>query len=186
MRTLGVFNFMTLNGFYKGPANDVSWHSHDNSEEGSFAEEGANSNGILLFGRVTYEMMASWWPTDQAIKTMPVIAKGMNRAEKIVFSNTLKTTNWNNSRIVTGNIVDFVKKLKQDPGKNLTILGSGSIVSLFAEHGLIDVYQLMIDPVALGQGTTIFHGISKPLALKLVSHRIFKSGTVLLTYNKSV
>jgi dihydrofolate reductase len=182
MRTLGVFNFATVNGFYKGPGNDISWHSHSNAEEMSFAEEGANSNGIRLFGRVTYEMMAAWWPTEEAKKTMPQIAKGMNSSEKIVFSNTLKSTNWNNTRIVNGDIVNFVKKLKQEAGKDITILGSGSIVSLFAGHGLIDVYQLMIDPVALGQGTPIFHGISKPLNLELDSHRVFKSGAVLLTY----
>jgi dihydrofolate reductase len=184
MGKLGVFNFVTLNGFYKGANNDISWHSHGSGEESSFAEEGAQSGGTLLFGRVTYEMMAAWWPTDEAIKTMPVIADGMNKAEKIVFSTTLKKSDWNNTTIVKDNMAETVSKMKK-AGKNMTILGSGSIVSQLAEHGLIDDYQFMVDPVALGQGTSIFHGIKQPLKLDLIATRIFKSGVLLLTYRPS-
>jgi dihydrofolate reductase len=184
MRKLGVFNFITINGFYKGADEDITWHRHG-GEEAAFAAEGANSRSTLVFGRVTYEMMSSYWPTPMAMENMPEVAKGMNESEKIVFSNTLKTASWSNTRIISGNIVEEMKKLKKGSGSDFTILGSGSIVSQFAEHGLIDDYQLMIDPVALGKGTSIFNGLKDNLNLKLKESRVFKSGVVLLSYQKA-
>ena len=181
MGKLSVFNFVTLNGFYKGPAGDISWHKH--GEEGSkLSEENLRSGNILLFGRVTYEMMANFWPSPMAYESFPVVAEGMNNAEKIVFSRTLKKADWKNTRLVKDNIVDEIKALKKMPGKNMTILGSGSIVSIFAEHGLVDEYQFMIDPIAIGDGIPIFKGIGKQLDLKLTDTKIFGSGAVLLTY----
>ena len=181
MRKLTAFNFLTLNGFYKGPHDDISWHVHG-SEEAEFAAEGAKSESMLLFGRKTYEMMAGYWPTPEASKNAPAVAEGMNKSEKIVFSKTLKKVEWHNSRLMTGNIVEEIKKMKQTPGHDMTILGSGSIISQFAEAGLIDLYQFMVDPVVLGEGTSIFDGVSQTLNLKLVSTKSFKSGVVLLAY----
>lgn len=181
MRQLNVFNFITLNGYYKGPENDISWHRHG-SEEGEYSAQSLRADDILLFGRTTYEMMASWWPTPMAAEAFPDVAKGMNEAEKIVFSTTLKSADWNNTRIISNNIIDEVRQLKQQPGKDMTILGSGSIVSQFAEAGLIDSYQIMIDPVAIGSGTPIFSTIKNKLDLELTDHKVFKSGVVLLSY----
>ena len=180
MAQLSVFNFVTLNGFYAGPKGDISWHRHG-GEENQFAAEGAQSESMLLFGRVTYQMMASYWPTPQAMKDFPEVARGMNNSEKIVFSRTLKKADWSNTRLIKDNLIEEVKKLKR--GKNaLTILGSGSIVTQLAENGLIDEYQIMVDPVALGGGTPMFKGMKGTLDLKLKSTRAFKSGVVLLTY----
>lgn len=179
MAILSCFNFITLNGFYKGLREDISWHRHG-SEEGEFSAENAQRDNILLFGRVTYEMMHAFWPTDQARAAFPVVAEGMNRAEKIVFSRTLGRADWN-TRVVQHNIYEEVRELKQGR-KDLTILGSGSIVSQLADHGLIDLYTIMIDPVAIPYGSSIFHGISRKLDLKLVSSKVFGSGVVLLNY----
>jgi dihydrofolate reductase len=181
MAKLNVFNFITLNGYFAGPSGDISWHRHG-GEENEFAAEGAQSGSTLLFGRVTYQMMASYWPTPDALKTFPEVARGMNQAEKVVFSRTLKKADWNNTRFVKENIVEEVRKLKQRPGKGLTILGSGSIVTQLAEQGLIDEYQIMVDPVAIGAGTPLFEGLKGKLDLKLTGTRAFKSGVVLLTY----
>ncbi len=181
MRKLSVFNFITLNGFYKGPNEDISWHRHG-AEENAYSEEALKSGNILLFGRVTYEMMAGFWPTPMAIQNNPVVAEGMNNADKIVFSRTLEKVEWNNTRLIKDNIVEEIKKLKQLPGKDITILGSGSILTQFAEQGLIDEYQFMIDPVAISNGTPIFKNISHKLDLVLTATRTFKSGTVLLCY----
>lgn len=181
MRRLTVFNFVTLNGYYKGPNGDISWHRHG-AEENEYAAEGLKSGSTLLFGRVTYELMASYWPTPVAIKNDPIVAEGMNKADKIVFSRTLKKAEWNNSRLVKDNIEEEIKKMKQMPGKDMTLLGSGSIVTQFAEQGLIDEYQIMVDPVVLGEGTSIFHGITHKLDLKLTTTRTFGSGVVLLCY----
>lgn len=181
MRKIAAFNFVTLNGYFEGPNRDISWHKHG-AEENAYAVEGLKSGGILLFGRVTYEMMESYWPTPMAMKDNPVVAAGMNKAEKIVFSRTLSKAGWNNTRLVKDNIVEEIRKLKQSPGKDMVILGSGSILTQFADEGLIDQYQFMIDPVALGDGTPIFKNIRQKLELRLISTRTFKSGTVLLTY----
>ena len=172
---------ITLNGFYKGKNEDISWHKHGD-EESAFAAEGSKSGSVLLFGRVTYQMMESYWPTQMAKQDSPEVAEGMNESEKIVFSKTLKRTNWNNSRIVRDNPVDEVKKLKKENGNDLTVLGSGTIVTQLAENNLIDTYMLMVDPVVLGEGTSIFHGIRKQPDLKLMDTRKFNSGVVLLTY----
>jgi dihydrofolate reductase len=126
-------------------------------------------------------MMASYWPTPEAMKNDPAVAAGMNRAEKIVFSRTLKKPAWNNTRLVKTNIAKEVRKLKHE-GKTMTILGSGSIVTQLAQLGLIDEYQIMIDPVALGNGTTLFKGLKGKLDLKLKGTKAFKSGVVLLSY----
>lgn len=188
MGKLSVFNFMTLNGYFKGPNDDTSWHQHGNEEEGEFAAEGAQSDSIILFGRKTYEMMARFWPTDAALKSMPEVAEGMNKSEKIVFSRTLKSADpivigWKNTRIVKNNIVEEVKKLKVTSKKDMTVLGSGSVLTQLAEAGLVDTYMFMIDPLALGDGTPIFKGIGHKLELQLAETRTFKSGAVLLTYH---
>jgi dihydrofolate reductase len=181
MRKLVVFNFVTLNGYFQGPDRDISWHSHD-AEEGEYAGQMLNSGDTLLFGRVTYELMAGYWPTPQALKNDPIVAEGMNNADKIVFSRTLKKVEWRNTRLLKDNIANEIKKMKQMPGKNLTLLGSGSIVTQFAQHGLIDEYQIMVDPVVLGEGTPIFKGIKERLNLKLTTTRTLRNGSVLLYY----
>ena len=181
MGKLGVFMLVTLDGYYEGPKRDISWHQHD--KEGSeFAMEGLKSGSTLLFGRVTYELMASYWPTDHAISNDPVVAMGMNNADKIVVSRTLKKAEWNNTRLVKENIAEEIRKLKQAPGKNITLLGSGSILTQLAHQGLIDEYQFMIVPVVLGDGTPIFKGLKDRINLKLTSTRSFKNGNVLVCY----
>jgi dihydrofolate reductase len=182
MRKLTVFNFTTLNGFFKGADGDVSWHKHG-AEENEYAAANLKPGGnTLLFGRVTYEMMAGYWPTSEALKNDPAVAGGMNNAEKIVFSRTLKKAEWNNSTLVKGDLKDEIKKLKQTRGKDMTVLGSGSIVTQLAELNLVDEYQIMIDPVVLGSGTPIFNKINHSLDLKLTQTKIFKSGVILLCY----
>jgi dihydrofolate reductase len=181
MRKIKVFNFITLDGYFEGAKRDISWHKHD-KETTEYALEMLNLGDTLLFGRVTYELMASYWPTPYATMNDPIMAEGMNNAEKIVFSRTLKKVEWNNTRQSQENIAEEIKQLKQTPGNNMTILGSGSIVSQFAQHGLIDEYQIMIVPVILGKGIPIFKGIHHLLNLKLASTRTFSNGNVLLCY----
>lgn len=181
MGKLSSFTFITLNGFYKGINEDISWHRHG-AEESEYAARGANSESILLFGRITYEMMVSYWPTPAAYQNMPAVAEGMNNSEKIVFSKTLGKAEWKNTKLIKDNIVDEIKKLKKTSAKGMTILGSGSIVSQFAEAGLIDEYQIMLDPVVLGDGIPIFKGMKNKLDLTLTDIKRFKSGIVLLSY----
>lgn len=181
MAQLSVFTFVTLNGAYKGPGGDIQWHRHG-AEEQEFAAKGAGSDSTLLFGGKTYRMMASWWPTPMAQQSMPDVARGMNASEKIVFSRTLRKASWENTRIIATDPVRAIRRLKREREGSLTILGSGSIVTLCAEHGLIDDYQIMIDPVLIGSGTPIAKGLTHTVDLQLVSHRLFSSGVILLRY----
>jgi dihydrofolate reductase len=181
MRKLFTFTFISLDGYYKGQNGDISWHKHG-AEESEFSAENLKSGNILLFGRTTYEMMASFWPTPMALTSFPEVAAGMNKAEKIVFSRTLQKADWQNTTITSENMIEEVQKLKLHATKDMTLLGSGSILTQLAEAGLIDEYQVMIDPVAIGNGTSIFHNINRQLNLKLTTTRTFQSGIILLTY----
>lgn len=181
MGRLSAFAFVTLNGFYAGPDGEISWHRHG-AEENAYAVESLKSGNTLLFGRVTYEMMASYWPTPEAVQNDPIVAEGMNRAEKIVFSRTLKGVTWQNTRIIRNGMIDEVREMKRHAGKGMTVLGSGRILTQLAEANLIDEYAIMVDPVVLGRGTPLFDGIKKTLNLRLTASRQFKSGVVLLTY----
>lgn len=181
MRKLSVFNLVTLDGYFAGKGGDISWHTVD-AEFNKYAEEKANSGNILVFGRVTYELMSSYWPTLEAVKNDPIVASGMNSAEKIVFSRTLAKADWHNTRLVKDDLLTEIDRLKQQSRKDLTVLGSGSIVSQLARQGLIDEYQILVNPVALGAGKTMFEGITDRIVLKLVNVRQFGNGGVLLTY----
>jgi dihydrofolate reductase len=181
MKKISAFSFITLNGYLHGPDGDISWHKHG-SEENQFAAASLSAGNTLLFGRKTYEMMASYWPTPMAMQDDPTVALGMNNAEKIVISGTLKTAGWKNTKILSGNVVSEIRKLKELPGNNITLLGSGSILTLLSENELIDEFLVMIDPVAISTGTPIFNNIKHPLNLKLSDVKAFKSGAVLLTY----
>ncbi len=181
MRKLLMFNLVTLDGYFEGPDRDISWHNVD-SEFNEYAVDMLDSVDTLLFGRVTYELMAGFWPTPDAIKNDPLVAERMNKLSKIVFSRTLDKVAWQNTRLVGDKIEDEIRKLKQQPGKSMVLLGSGSIVARFSQRGLIDEYRIMVNPVVLGNGTPLFKGINNKFTLKLIKTRAFKSGNVLLYY----
>jgi dihydrofolate reductase len=181
MKEISAFVFITLDGYYKGPDEDISWHKHG-MEESEFSAENLKTGNILLFGRKTYEMMASFWPTQAAMDMYPVVAKGMNAAEKIVISRTLQTPSWGPVKIIGENVIDEMRSIKKSSARNMTLLGSGDILRQFATAGLIDKYQIMVDPVAIGKGESIFKGIDPALSLKLTGTRTFRDGCVLMEY----
>ena len=182
MRKLIVFNSVTTDGYFTDKNGDMSWAHKSDPEFNSFTEENAKSGGELIFGRVTYEMMKSFWPTDNARQMFPVIADQMNKAKKIVFSRTLDKADWDNTRLIKGDLEDEVRKLKNEAGPELVIMGSGSIVSQLTDARLIDEYQMMVNPIVLGDGRTMFDGIKEKLDLKLTGTRAFKNGNVLMSY----
>ena len=182
MRKVFLFNMTTLDGYFEGPNQDISWHNVD-EEFNDFAIEQLNEIGTLLFGRVTYQVMASYWPTESAISDDPVVAGLMNSLPKIVFSRTLDKAEWNNTKLVQENIAEEVVKLKQQSGKDIAIFGSSDLAVTLAEQGLIDEYRIIVNPVFLGGGTPLLKGIPNKLNLKLLKARTFKSGNVLLYYS---
>ena len=181
MRKLSVFNLVTLDGYFAGPGGDISWHNVD-EEFQELANAASNSGNTLLFGRVTYELMAGYWPTPEAIREDPIVAAGMNSSEKIVFSRTLETAEWNNTRLVKDDPAAEVRRLKQGTGKGLTVLGSGSLVAQLAQAGLVDEYEILLNPVVLGGGKTMFEGVKDRFKLRLKSSRVFGNGNILLRY----
>lgn len=184
MRKLVAFNNTTLDGYFTDPNGDLSWaHTGtDDAEFNEFIANNAKGGDTLVLGRITYELMASYWPTPLASQNDPVVAEGMNKLRKIVFSRTMNEAAWSNTTLVKGDLAAEIRKLKQGPGKHMTILGSGSIISQLAQTGLIDEYQLLVNPVVLGKGRTMFDGIKEKLSLNLMSTRAFANAKVLLCY----
>ena len=185
MPKLTVFNQITLDGYFTGPNGDLSWakENQDDAEFQEFTTGNAKGGGALLFGRVTYEMMAGFWPTSQAQQMMPEVARQMNSLPKVVFSRTMEKATWNNTRVVKGDIVAEIRRMKQAPGLDMVIMGSGSIVAQLAPEGVIDQYQLVVFPIVLGSGRTMFEGVRQKLGMKLISTRTFKNGIVFLSYD---
>lgn len=186
MRRLRVFESISIDGYFCDARGDMHF-AHGGTDDGEFtAWTGGNASGggELLFGRVTYEMMASFWPSAAAAQQMPVVAKGMNAATKWVASRTMKRVEWSGARLLDlgggdGALVAAVRALKATEGPGITVLGSGSVAAQLGAAGLVDEYQFVIVPVALGGGRTVF---SAQRELTLQHSRTFKNGRVVVTY----
>lgn len=184
MRKLIVFNHVSLDGYFVDKHGDMSWAKadHQDAEWNVFVADNASSGGVLVFGRITYELMAGFWPTPFAIESMPAVAEGMNRMPKVVFSRTLDQATWNNTKLVKGDMAAEIRKMKKESGDGMAIMGSGSIVSQLTQEGLIDEYQVVVNPIVLGKGRTMFDGVKEKVDLKLTKTRAFGNGNVFLCY----
>lgn len=182
MRRIVAFEQVSLDGFFVDAGGDMSFAHKEDAEWAEFTSSNAAGNGALLFGRVTYNMMASFWPTPVATERMPVVAEGMNRLQKIVFSRTLSAASWHNTTLVKGDLVAETRRLKSEAGPDMVILGSGSVVSQLTEASLIDEFQIVVNPMILGGGRTLFEGVTSRKALKLIQSRTFHNGNVFLCY----
>jgi dihydrofolate reductase len=182
MRSLIVFNHVSLDGYFVDKKGDMRWAHKQDPEWNEFVAGNARGGGVLLFGRVTYEMMASYWPTPMAAQNSPAVAEHMNNLQKVVFSRTLDKASWNNTKLVKGDLATEVRKLKQESGQGLVIMGSGTIVSQLAQEGLIDEFQIVVCPIAIGSGRTLFEGVTEKLSLKLTKSRTFGNGNVYTCY----
>ena len=181
MALLYVFNMVTLDGYFEGPNRDISWHTVD-EEFNEFAIQQLDKTGLLMFGRVTYELMAGYWPTSAAVKDDPIVAEKMNSIHKIVFSKTLGSASWNNTSLIKENVQHEIVNLKQQTEKEIGILGSSSLAASLMSTRLIDEYRFMISPVILGKGKTVYSGALESLHMKLLTSRTFRGGNVLLSY----
>ena len=185
MRKLLVFNQISLDGFIADDAGDMSWAHKQDTEFSDWVASNAKGGGELVFGRVTYQQMASFWPTPMALERMPVVAERMNNGPKVVFSRTLAKAEWNNTRLFKDDPGEVIRKLKSEPGPGLVLMGSASIVAQLAQQDLVDSYQLVINPVVLGSGKSMFTGLERRLALKLSNSRVFKNGNVVVSYERA-
>lgn len=184
MRKIILQNMISLDGYFEGPQREIDWHVVD-EEFNEYAIDLLRHVDTLLFGRVTYELMAGYWPTAAAKHDDPFVAERMNNLEKVVFSASLEKAEWNNTRLVRGNLVEEVSKLKHQPGKDIAIFGSSDLAVRLIPAGLIDEYRLFVSPVLLGAGKTLFEGLDGRLNLKLVKNLAFKSGVVGLFYEQT-
>jgi dihydrofolate reductase len=185
MRKLISFMVVTLDGYYEGPNGEFDWPNVD-EEFYEFSISQLDDIDTLLFGRVTYEGMASYWPTPAALDSDPAVAERMNSIPKIVFSTTLDTADWQNTTLVKGNVVETVSKLKQQPGKYLAVFGSPELTVSLLQEGLVDELRVMVNPILLGAGKSLFRTLSGRVPLELRQTTTFSSGNVLLTYRPGV
>jgi dihydrofolate reductase len=184
MRKVHVFEHVSLDGFFTDAKGEIGWlHQRAQDPEWeAFVRENASSNGVLVFGRKTYDMMAGWWPTPQAAKSEPVVAERMNALEKVVFSKTLERAEWSHTTLLKGDPAAEVKRLKAETGNDLVVMGSGTIVSQLAQDRLVDEYQLVFDPIVLGKGRTLFEGVTERIELKRLRTREFRNGNLVVHY----
>ncbi|TAK63922.1 MAG: dihydrofolate reductase [Dehalococcoidia bacterium] len=182
MPRLAVFNSISLDGYFTDSRGDMSWAHSSDPEWNEFVAGNASGDGTLVFGRVTYEMMAAYWPTPLAMQNNPDVAQGMNRRRKIVFSRTLGEASWSNTQLVKDDLAATIRRLKAEPGPDMAVLGSGSIVAQLAQEGLIDGYQVALKPIVLGAGRTMFEGVTRRLDLRLTRSHAFTNGSVVLWY----
>jgi dihydrofolate reductase len=180
MRRLRVFESISIDGYFCDAGGGMSW-AHAGADDAEFAAwvgVNASGGGELLFGRKTYQMMEAFWPTSLAATQMPVVAKGMNAARKYVASTTLRPS-WTNTQLLPGELLSAVGDLKASDGPDVTVLGSGSVAAQLGAAGLVDEYQLVIIPIALGGGRTLF---TTGRQLRLIDQRAFRCGNVVVTY----
>ena len=171
MRKIIFQNLTSLDGYYEGPNREIDWHNVD-AEFNDFAISFLNTVDTLLFGRVTYELMASYWPTPGALKNDPVVAERMNNISKIVFSKTMKKADWNNTRLVSGLISAEIVKLKQQPGKDLLDERAG--LRKRQSFGVQRVARQAVEArQQLGRDAAIarLHEVALARAVKLVAHQ---------------
>jgi dihydrofolate reductase len=176
MRKVIMWNMVTIDGFFEGPNSDISWFVFDDELEG-YINETQEQAGTLIFGRVTYQLMADYWPSEQG-----KIADFMNGIEKVVFSRTLESVDWNNSKLVKDDVAQEVARLKADDGGDIFLFGSAYLASTLIERDLIDEHRLGINPVILGRGTPLFKSSDRSIGMNLLESRMLKSGVVVLHY----
>jgi len=182
MRKLLVFQNVTLDGYFADPQGDMSWAHSSDPEWMEFVAGNAGGESEILFGRVTYEMMASYWPSAHALENNPAVAAHMNEQAKVVFSRTLDEALWSNTRLVKSDPAAEVRRMKGESGPGMVIFGSGTIIALLAQKGLIDEYMLAVHPIVLGSGRSMFEGVKDKVSLTLTKTRAFGNGNVLLCY----
>jgi dihydrofolate reductase len=185
MRRVASFIVTSLDGFYEGPNAEFDWPIVDD-EFRQFAIRQLDDAGTLGFGRVTYDHMADYWPTVQAEGNDPAIASRMNSKPKLVFSAAIGQASWSNTTVIDGDALEQIEEVKAASGGDLLLIGSAHLTASFAAAGVLDELRIMVSPIALGQGRSLFEGLKERVALELIDVKKFDSGNVLLTYRPSL
>lgn len=177
MREISAVELVSLDGVMESPEEWAFPYTNDEIEEASAA--GMAASDALLLGRTTYEGFASHWPNQPSGDPM---VDYMNSVRKVVVSTTLEEVEWNNSTLISENVAEEITELKQQPGKNITILGSGALVRSLLRDGLLDELQLLVHPMVMGDGKRLFEDESDRNDLELAESETFDTGVVSLIY----
>jgi dihydrofolate reductase len=177
-----IFQMMvSIDGYFEGENHEIDWHNIDDDFT-RYSIDFLNTLDTLVFGRRTYELMASYWPTEAAVRNAPPIAEKMNSLQKIVFSNTLEKAEWNKSRLIKTSVADEIARQKLRQCKDIGIFGSSDLALSLIPSGLINEFRIIINPVFLGKGKTLLEGLDSRIKVKLLYSKTFRAGNVLLCY----
>ena len=185
MRKVILLEHVSLDGFVAGPNGEMDWINFDEALEKDVHALHATTDAAI-YGRVTFQMMESYWPT---VLDDPTAAQGsmnharwLDAAAKIVISRSLDHVDWKNTIVIKDNIAEEIRRIKQQPGKDLWLIGSPSIAHIFMQHDLIDEYRLNVNPVVLGRGMPLFADADVRLPLILLDAKTYQCGVTALRY----
>jgi dihydrofolate reductase len=189
MRKVILAMQVTLDGFIEGPKGEVDWAMKEDEETWKYVFDVQRSADTLLLGRVMYPGFEKYWlaarTNPSSTKNEIEYARLADTMQKIVFSKTLKKVEWKTTRIVKDHIAEEIQRMKQQPGKDMVLLGGAGLASSFMNLGLIDEYHLIVNPLILGGGKPLFKDVKERHKLKLINTKTFKSGKVVLHYGKA-
>jgi dihydrofolate reductase len=196
-RRVVVSEFVTLDGYMVGPDEDVSWVAvgFDPQMQEDIAEDLGGAYDLFVFGRVTYDIFAAYWPHavpyDEGDELKPAegkedprIIRALNDRPKVVFSTTLTDPKWDNTRVVAGGVEDEVRRLKREPGRAMSVQGSASVVQALARADLVDEYRLFVHPVLLGNGKPLFLAGHERQDVELTRLTRYANGVLATTYER--
>ncbi|MBZ4190396.1 dihydrofolate reductase family protein [Niabella beijingensis] len=181
MSRIFVFNWISVDGIFSGPDGATDWFTHD-AELDQANREILDSADTILFGRVTFKMMESFWPTAGAAEQFPDVARYMSRAAKHTFSTTVTGSTWENSFFYKEISPESIAAIRKTAGNDIVVFGSGMVCNTLLRNGWIDTYTLLLDPQLMGRGRRFFTDVP-PTALRLKETRTFPSGIVRLDYD---
>ncbi|MBK9800247.1 MAG: dihydrofolate reductase [Bacteroidetes bacterium] len=185
MRKIISFMYVSLDGFVAGPGGEMDWIKLED-EIFDHVEKRISKGDTALYGRVTYELMESYWPTaaDKPNATKHDIehSKWYSKSKKIVLSSSMKANVLSNTKIISDNFVENIEELKQQPGNEILLFGSPRATHSLIKHQLIDGYWLFVNPIILGKGIPLFANIQHKVPLTLLSTKVFNCGVVELDY----
>jgi len=187
MRKIITTTWVTLDGFIAGPNGEMDWVGESFDEAmGIYEDDLVSSADTLLLGRTTYQSFAGSWPhvpdNPHASEGEKIYARKLNAMRKVVFSRTLESVEWNNSTLRKEVVPEEIEAMKREPGRDMLIYGSASLVQTLTNLGLIDEYQILVLPVILGGGKPLFQNIKDRVRLKLVNNKTHPSGVMVLYY----